>query len=262
MSKPEPITKPEPILRVPSELGGGSVPFRKNSSGDNTETRKVSFAAKAFVSNGSHQDEEELSTIPTKKSGALRSITAETYSDASSATSGDSGKYEVIEFNPDMQVHGFEPGLEEEEDFMGIEPAIGENTPAAEALRASAAVRVSRVGKAARAVNMQAVRKLVKRATGTTKSGNVKGKPPRLPPNRNLPGEEGSDAGENDDEEEQSDEHITESDVPSPQSLAKIPYGDNVVAGTVEAGQKGTIHARSLHPTNFSQRHALTHSLC
>jgi hypothetical protein len=80
-------------------------------------------------------------------------------------------------------------GTDEDDDFVNnpmllaaTEPQIEDNTPAAAALRANANVKVSTVGKAARAVHMQSVRKLIKRATGTTHSGFVRGKPPRLPP--------------------------------------------------------------------------------
>jgi hypothetical protein len=61
-------------------------------------------------------------------------------------------------------------------------PCIGDDTPAAEALRANAAVRVAKLGKLARKVHVQAVRRLVKKATLRAKSGNVRGKPPRIPP--------------------------------------------------------------------------------
>ena len=90
--------------------------------------------------------------------------------DASSANGSDlfSGPYEVIEYD-----------AADDGDFR-----IKDNTPAADALRANANVHVSMAGKAARAVNMQVVRKLMKRATMTSKSGNVRGKPPRIPPTK------------------------------------------------------------------------------
>jgi hypothetical protein len=61
-------------------------------------------------------------------------------------------------------------------------PCIGDDTPAAEALRANAAVHVAKLGKLARKVHVQTVRRLVKKATLRAKSGNVRGKPPRIPP--------------------------------------------------------------------------------
>ena len=123
--------------------------------------------------------------------------TDELSSDAHSSAS-DSGLYKVIEYDPSMN-HG---------------PIIADDSPAAEALRANANVHVSRTGKAARAMHMQSVRKFVKRATGATKSGVVRGKPPRLPPEEAL--------------DELPDEEV-------------MP--DAVVAGTAEAGKEvlGTI---------------------
>jgi len=63
-------------------------------------------------------------------------------------------------------------------------PSIEDNTPAAEALRANAEIRVRKVGKLARRVHGQSVRRVVKRATLRSKSGRVRGKPPRIPPAR------------------------------------------------------------------------------
>eukprot|EP00522_Entomoneis_paludosa_P008717 CAMPEP_0172446096 /NCGR_PEP_ID=MMETSP1065-20121228/5767_1 /TAXON_ID=265537 /ORGANISM="Amphiprora paludosa, Strain CCMP125" /LENGTH=900 /DNA_ID=CAMNT_0013197127 /DNA_START=35 /DNA_END=2737 /DNA_ORIENTATION=+ len=223
------MSKPEPILRTASSEDGPG-----HGSADGAEGRKVSFAAKARISGGTKDETDAV--VPTKKEGT-RSATIDSYSDASSATSGESGGlYEVIEYDPSQQVRSADEDMDE--DFLGIEPAIGENTPAAEALRASAAVRVSRVGKAARAVNIQAVRKLVKRATGTTKHGVVKGKPPRLPPQHGA----GSDE-ENDDSsvEPINEAHVHQRNVqqqPSPQGVTKEHMPDDVVAGTVEAGKK------------------------
>jgi hypothetical protein len=64
------------------------------------------------------------------------------------------------------------------------DPEIEEDTEAAEALRANANVKVRKVGKVARSLNAQSVRRLVKRATLRSKSGNMRGKPPRIPPGR------------------------------------------------------------------------------
>lgn len=63
-------------------------------------------------------------------------------------------------------------------------PTIEDDTPAAEALRANAEIRVHKLGKLARKVHAQSVRRLVKKATLRAKSGNVRGKPPRIPPPR------------------------------------------------------------------------------
>lgn len=63
-------------------------------------------------------------------------------------------------------------------------PSIEDDSPAAEALRANAEVRVRKVGKLARRVHGQSVRRVVKRATLRAKSGNVRGKPPRIPPGK------------------------------------------------------------------------------
>ena len=58
--------------------------------------------------------------------------------------------------------------------------SIQEDSPAAEALRANAEIQVSSLGKAARAVHMQSVRRALKRAALKGRS-NRKGKPPRVP---------------------------------------------------------------------------------
>jgi hypothetical protein len=63
-----------------------------------------------------------------------------------------------------------------------VDPEIDDDTEAAEALRANANVKVGKVGKVARSLNAQSVRKLVKRATLRGQSGNKRGKPPRIPP--------------------------------------------------------------------------------
>jgi hypothetical protein len=62
-----------------------------------------------------------------------------------------------------------------------VEPEIEDDTEAAEALRANASIKVGKVGKVARSVNAQTVRKLVKKAT-LRGHGNKRGKPPRIPP--------------------------------------------------------------------------------
>lgn len=68
------------------------------------------------------------------------------------------------------------------EDLLAaVEPEIEDDTEAAEALRANAQIKVGKVSKAARSINAQSVRKLVKRASGRH-SGIKRGKPPRIPP--------------------------------------------------------------------------------
>mmetsp|Transcript_7502 Transcript_7502/g.18766 ORF Transcript_7502/g.18766 Transcript_7502/m.18766 type:complete len:943 (-) Transcript_7502:1218-4046(-) len=62
-----------------------------------------------------------------------------------------------------------------------VEPEIEDDTEAAEALRANSRVKVGKVSKAARGINAQTVRKLVKRAS-LRGYGMKRGKPPRVPP--------------------------------------------------------------------------------
>jgi hypothetical protein len=73
------------------------------------------------------------------------------------------------------------PGLPGDLLAQLVEPEIEEDTEAAEALRANASIKVGKVGKVARSVNAQTVRKFVKRAT-LRGHGNKRGKPPRVPP--------------------------------------------------------------------------------
>ena len=74
------------------------------------------------------------------------------------------------------------PGIPGELLARLVDPEIDDDTEAAEALRANANVKVGKVSKAARSLNAQSVRKLVKRATLRGQSGNRRGKPPRIPP--------------------------------------------------------------------------------
>lgn len=74
------------------------------------------------------------------------------------------------------------PGIPGELLAQLVDPEIDDDTEAAEALRANATVKVGKVGKVARSLNAQSVRKLVKRATLRGQSGNKRGKPPRIPP--------------------------------------------------------------------------------
>lgn len=64
---------------------------------------------------------------------------------------------------------------------VSVEPEIEDNTEAAEALRANASIRVGKMGKVARSVNAQTVRRFFKTAT-LRGHGPKRGKPPRVPP--------------------------------------------------------------------------------
>jgi hypothetical protein len=76
---------------------------------------------------------------------------------------------------------GQRPGLPNDLLASVIEPEIEDNTEAAEALRANASIKVGKMGKVARSVNAQTVRKLFKTAT-LRGHGPKRGKPPRVPP--------------------------------------------------------------------------------
>lgn len=65
-----------------------------------------------------------------------------------------------------------------------VNPHIDEDSPAAAALRANAQVHIGRMGKVARSINAQTIRKVAKRASLRSHFGNVKGKPPRVPPSQ------------------------------------------------------------------------------
>ena len=106
-----------------------------------------------------------------------------------------------------------------------VDPDIDDDTEAAEALRANAGVKVGKVGKVARSLNAQSVRKLAKRVTMRGNSGYRRGKPPRIPPGMtsdaagdvfmyplNEEGESMLDIG--DDDAEDSDEHPRPRDTP------------------------------------------------
>jgi 1-phosphatidylinositol-4-phosphate 5-kinase len=74
------------------------------------------------------------------------------------------------------------------------DPEIDDDTEAAEALRANATVKVGKVGKVARSVGAQSVRKVAKRLTLRGQSGNRRGKPPRIPPGMTISPMEAADA--------------------------------------------------------------------
>lgn len=86
--------------------------------------------------------------------------------------------FEVGYLPPDQR-----PGLPAELlSHLAVDPEIADDTEAAEALRANANVKVGKVGKVARSVGAQSVRKVAKRLTLRSQSGNRRGKPPRIPP--------------------------------------------------------------------------------
>ena len=80
--------------------------------------------------------------------------------------------FEVGYLPPDQR-----PGLPTEllSHLQIADPEIGDDTEAAEALRANANVKVGKVGKVARSVGAQSVRKVAKRLTLRAQSGNRRG---------------------------------------------------------------------------------------
>lgn len=99
--------------------------------------------------------------------------------------------FEVGYLPPDQR-----PGLPTEllSHLQLADPEIGDDTEAAEALRANATVKVGKVGKVARSVGAQSVRKVAKRLTLRGQSGNRRGKPPRIPPGMTMSQMEAMDA--------------------------------------------------------------------
>lgn len=97
--------------------------------------------------------------------------------------------FEVGYLPPDQR-----PGLPTELLTHLADTEIGDDTEAAEALRANANVKVGKVGKVARSVGAQSVRKVAKRLTLRGQSGNRRGKPPRIPPGMTIQQMEAADA--------------------------------------------------------------------
>jgi 1-phosphatidylinositol-4-phosphate 5-kinase len=93
------------------------------------------------------------------------------------------GGIELQFLSPDQR-----PGLPGDLLASLVEPEIEDDTEAAEALRANASIKVGKLGKVARSVNAQTVRKLAKKAT-LRGHGNKRGKPPRIPPGLAAAGE-------------------------------------------------------------------------
>ena len=220
------------------------------------------------------EDSSQSYTTPDRPSSGEALKQRHATDDTASDASGAGGSYEVIEYDlndRDHHHHRFGTKKNSNNDnsqyssnllYVGdAQLHIEDNSPAAAALRANANVEVSRVGKAARAVHMQTVRKIVKRATMTSKSGVVRGKPPRLPPTIQesttnafldhsysaaaaatggaLDRIDEMDAAEYNEKQQQQhrlqQESVTTDSIP-PQD-DHIP--DGVVRGTAEAGNKG-----------------------
>jgi len=104
------------------------------------------------------------------------SLRAPTNYDADAMKGGGVG-FELGYLPPDQRT-----GLPSELLTHLVDTEIGDDTEAAEALRANASIKVGKVGKVARSVGAQSVRKVAKRLTLRGQSGNRRGKPPRIPP--------------------------------------------------------------------------------
>ncbi|KAG7356613.1 phosphatidylinositol-4-phosphate 5-kinase [Nitzschia inconspicua] len=130
-----------------------------------------------------HRENEPLPASPAHVRKAIYNTNHDPISIAGSipSSNGASGHHgssgiELQFLPPDQR-----PGLPGDLLAALIEPEIEDDTEAAEALRANASIKVGKVGKVARSVNAQTVRKLVKKAT-LRGHGNKRGKPPRIPP--------------------------------------------------------------------------------
>lgn len=127
-------------------------------------------------------------------------------------------------------------------------PCIGDDTPAAEALRANAAVRVAKLGKLARRVHVQTVRRLVKRATLRAKSGNVRGKPPRIPPpGARTPSDIASGPGSDhmyvvqEEDEDELGEQQMDSSIESSEQDGEISHDEQVEAMTAQMSSRARV---------------------
>jgi hypothetical protein len=192
------IDKVEPIkqtINMTSSTFSG-VPYSDGTSNSNTR-RRINANSRFNTSTSASASEQQNQSKP------FTSFTDETSSEGALSTrSSDNGQaYEIIEYDydEDANVHVHTGGNATGTKMLNIETDdaseilaelvgktavinIDDDSPAAAALRANAKIHVSSVGKAARAVQLQSVRRVLKRATGITKSGNKKGKPPRIPP--------------------------------------------------------------------------------
>jgi hypothetical protein len=225
-----------------------TVDTKKSDGSDETsnEPKRVHFDASDSSFETGDSSPKRAAAAATAEAGrgfGPNDMTTDSTSDNVSfatSTRSSEGLYEVIEYDPGDLL----AGATQEDFFAEMEsPAIEENSPAAEALRANASVHVSSVGKAARAIHVQAVRKFVKRATGAARSGIVKGKPPRVPykseqNDQDLTGDEGFETVVNDAKNQPGpvQREIAEEEVED-KNTTDLP--DSVVEGTLEAGKKG-----------------------
>lgn len=159
--------------------------------------------------------------------------------DTTSNKSGHSGQgpYEIIEYdiNEGITAHGIDV-------MVDLDPLrIDDDSPAAAALRANANVKVSSMGKAARAVHLQTVRKMVKRASLSSKSGVVRGKPPRLPPTIDGGIAEYQSSPLDIIDESAELAHDSNQHESTSGKEAKATITIPVMAGTAEAGKKGMV---------------------
>ena len=164
------------------------------------------MTTKAAVAAAANEDSKQVTFEPNVAVAPIprrhERCTEETSSDAPSNRSSD-GHYELIEYDFAHESAG--RGSSDLFHDVGT-LSIQDDSPAAAALRANAGVHVSSMGKAARAVHMQSVRRVLKRATGKHKSGNKKGKPPRVPPKIIASPESYSHAEEDEEEDEDASE--------------------------------------------------------
>jgi hypothetical protein len=139
-----------------------------------------------------------------------------------------------------------------------VEPEIEDDTEAAEALRANASIKVGKVGKVARSVNAQTVRKLVKKAT-LRGHGNKRGKPPRIPPGLATAGQQQQflDDGnqiyavqEADDESEYMDRGDSESE------RSSSSYANEYGGSEQHAAYVGAVAAAATAPATAKQEDA------
>jgi hypothetical protein len=215
------------------------------SSASDTHSAKSLSASQLMKStSASSLFPNHASASSLQRSGSARSEPREgktRTSDGDGSDHSGAGPYEVIEYD----LHEGSSGVDMFSELAEFDSSlhIDDDSPAAQALAANASVRVSQLGKAARAVHMQTVRKIVKRATGATKSGVTRGKPPRLPPKveggfadfpstQLVPIDESSEAF---DPSYSADNNAQEEESEQPDS--HMP--DDVVPATAEAGKRG-----------------------
>lgn len=125
-------------------------------------------------------------------------------------------------------------------------PNIEDDTPAAAALRANREVKVPKVGKFARTLHAQTLRRFIKRATLRAKSGNRRGKPPRIPPSHQkekshdtgiyVVEEEDEGAIEDENDMDSSLESVEEGTTPEAVASSKVSGDDtgDIMIGNME----------------------------